>query len=360
MGANRMRSRGDPYQIVPKSENSVTDNPIDSNRLAALRPGETQQVLADILAVRWRAPALHQQGRVTAVSRLSGFEAQIDTSGHIGLLRYREPFPGSAEIAGLRIGMTVEAALAALPQLSLAFRLPVYESATYKAAISSHYQLAVEFRWGKLHAVTFRNPLAVYPEKQAMAYPASAGTPGAPFGDPNFKLVVLSSLLESDALDLAEPADLARFVLGRPVDLEKEGYRLIREAYDYLVRYPLTEADLARVETLTFDGGNDIYPYCFKFWDGETREFDVASIAGIGLCRNLRRLTFIALIERIDAADLAGLDKLEEIDLPATCTSPERLLDLPALKRLTFRRSAIGEAVIATLRSRGATLRIHD
>ena len=297
---------------------------------------------------------------MTSIARLSGFEARIDTSGHIGALKYQEPFPGTNEIAGLHIGMTVESALAALPQLSLAYRLPVYESATYKANVSSHYRLIAEFRWGKLYAATFRNPLAVYPDKQPMVYPAPVGGPGAPFGDPNFKLVVLSSLLESDALDLAEPADLAEFVLGRPVDLEKEGYQLIREAYDYMVRYPLTEADLQRVETLTFDGGNDIYPYCFRFWDGETNEFDVAGITGIGLCRNLRRLIFISLIECIDAADLAGLDKLEEINLPGVCARPERLLDLPALKKLTFRRPVIGEAVIARLRARGLVLRIYD
>ncbi len=123
---------------------------------------------------------------------------------------------------------------------------------------------ALEFRWQELYAISLRNPAAVYPDKQPMAYPVAAGAPGAPFGDSNFGIAVMSSLL-SGALDLATPGDLAAFVLKRAVDLDEDGYDLISEAYDYLVRYPLTNADLAKVEAITFDGGNEIYPYCYYF-----------------------------------------------------------------------------------------------
>ena len=196
--------------------------------------------------------------------------------------------------------------------------------------------------------------------KQPIAYPAPAGAPGAPFADPNFKLAVLSSLVESGKLDLASYEDLASFVLKRPVDLEEEGYALIPEAYDYLARYPLTEADLAKVESVTFDGGNEIYSYCFRFWDGETGEFDVRSLEGITCCANLRSIICIAVIEKLDVAQLVGLNKLEEIDLAEVCVNTHRLLDLPALKKLTFFADVITDsALLAQLRARGVEIRIY-
>jgi hypothetical protein len=260
----------------------------------------------------------------------------------------------------LRIGMPLAEVLVERPDLKDPHRSPVYETVLYSAEASSHYRLQLEFRWGKLYQVGFRNPQAVYPPKQPMVYPPPAGAPGAPFADPNFKLTVLSSLLENDAIDLAGYEDLASFVLKRPVDLEKEGYELIREAYAYLVRYPLTDADLALVETLVFDGGNDIYPYCFRFWSGETKEFDVRSVEGIDRCINLRSINCIAVIEKLDIAQLLGLPKLEEIKLPQTCINPQRLLDLPALKKLAFHEGAIADPILlARLRAKGVTVKIY-
>jgi hypothetical protein len=334
--------------------------PVDFSALAALRPGEAKEMLARALGSRWREPAPHQEGLVKSIARVHGFQAQIDTSDHIGRIVFHDPFPNSIEIAGLRLGMRPSEVLAKQPELKEAFRLPVYESVHYSAEVSSHYKLLAEFRWGKLYQIGFRNPQAVYPAKQPMVYPAPAGAPGAPFADPNFKLVALSSLLESDALDLGGYQELASFVLNRPVDLEKEGYELIREAYDYLVRYPLTDAELALVETITFDGGNEIYPYCFRFWSGDTKEFDVTSIEGIAHCVNLRSINCIAVIEKLDIAQLGGLARLEEIKLPQTCVNPQRLLDLPALKKLAFHDGAIADpALLARLRAKGVTVRIY-
>ncbi len=317
-------------------------------------------MLARAMGHRWREPAPHQEGMVVSIARVHGFDARIDTSDHIGTLRYRDRFPATISIAGLVIGMPAEAALTAMPQLTVAFRLPVYQSVTYTADVSSYYRMQVEFRWGKLYAISFRNMAASYPPKQPMLYPAALGAPGAPFADPNFKLVILSSLLETNQLDLAEPQDLAEFVLKRPVDLEREGYALIRATYDYLTRYPLNDDDLAHVESVTLDGGNEIYPYCYKFWGGETDDFDVGSVKGIALCRNVTSLHCIALIRLLDVADLVGLDKLAEIHLPEQPVNPHRLLELPALKTLSFRRvSIVDAALLAQLRAKGVAIRME-
>lgn len=338
----------------------MSSDPIDFSALAALRPGEAKDVLARAMGSRWREPAPHQEGMVVSIARVCGFDAQIDTSGHIGTLRYRDRFPANVSIAGLAIGMPAEAALTAMPQLTVAFRLPVYQSVTYTADVSSHYRMLVEFRWGKLYAISFRNMAASYPPKQPMVYPAARGAPGAPFADPNFKLAILSSLLETDQLDLAGPQDLAEFVLKRPVDLEQDGYALIRPAYDYLVRYPLGDDDLAHVESVTLDGGNEIYPYCYRFWGGETNDFDVSSLKGIALCRNVTALHCIALIKQLDVADLVGLDKLAEVHLPEQPVNLHRLFDLPALKTLSFRRVSMVDAeLLAQLRAKGVAVRVE-
>jgi hypothetical protein len=332
--------------------------PVDFNALAALRPGEGREVLARALGSRWREPAPHQQGLVKSIAQVHGFQAQIDTSGHIGTLYFHEPFPKDIEIAGLRFGMTPAETLKKQPGLKEAFRSPVYESVHYSAEVSSHYRLLVEFRWGKLYQVGFRNPQAAYPPKQPMVYPAPAGERGAPFVDPNFKLAVLSALLETDQLDLSSYDDLASFVLKRPVDLEKEGYELIPAAYDYLTRYPLTDDDLALVETITFDGGNDIYPYCYRFWSGETKEFDIKSVEGIIRCVNLRSIASIAVIDKLDVAHLVGLAKLEELQLSTGFVNAPRLLDLPALKKLTIYEGAIEPLLLARLRAKGIAIRV--
>jgi hypothetical protein len=337
----------------------MTVNPVDFNALAVLRPGAAKEMLARALGGRWREPAPHQQGLVKSIAQVHGFQARIDTTDHIGEIYFRAPFPETIELAGLRIGLPMAEVLAKRPDLKDPHRLPVYETVLYSVEASSHYRLQLEFRWGKLNQIGFRNPQAVYPPKQPMVYPPPVGAPGAPFADPNFKLTVLSSLLEQDDLDLASYEDLASFVLKRPVDLEKEGYELIRAAYDYLARYPLTDADLARVETLVFDGGNEIYPYCYRFWGGETKDFDVRSIEGIAHCVNLRSINCIAVIEKLDIAQLVALAKLEEIKLPQTCINPQRLLDLPALKKLTFHEGTIADPILlARLRAKGVTIKI--
>lgn len=339
----------------------MIDQTVNFTALAALRPGDERDSLRGALGARWREPAPHQEGLVTALSKQQGFEARIDHDGRIGAVRYRVPFPTTEAIFGLRIGMPVAEAQALMPQLALTFRTPAYDAMHFAADVSPETKLTLEFRWQELYEISLRNPAAVYPDKQPMTYPAPAGAPGAPFSDPNFKLAVMSSLLESGVLDLAEPADLAAWVLNREIDLEEDGYDLIREAYDYLVRYPLTDADLAQVETVIFDGGNEIYRYCYYFWDGEGDEFDISSTAGISLCPNLRQLTSIAMIERLDVADLVGLHKLETLELSSVCVNPAGLLELPALKALSFPRGAISDpALISALKARGIVVRIDE
>ncbi|HLH87908.1 MAG TPA: hypothetical protein VKX28_05570 [Xanthobacteraceae bacterium] len=330
------------------------DKPIDFPALAALRPGSDREALSAALGGRWRPPAPHDAGRVTAIFNTYGFDAWLDVTDHIGQLYFRHPFPATITVAGLRIGMSQREALAAFPALRFSGRMEVYAASHYVADLPDRYRTIAEFHGDELYSIGFFVRDAVYPPKGPMVYPPASGAPGAPFRDPNLKLAVLSALIESDALDLATPQDLADFVLPYHVDLGGlAGYHFLREAYDYLIRYPLTDADLARVETITFDGGSEIYRYCFYSWDGETHEFDIDSVEGVARCVNLRSLQTIALLNAIDVEHLVGLDQLEELDLPRERRHLERLLDLPALKRVSPLSSIGDAALIARLRAKG-------
>src|SRR5262249_30398365 len=223
----------------------------------------------------------------------------LRVAGHAVFWVSRPPFPADALIAGLRLGMSQKDAVAALPKLGLAGRADISAATRYTASLSSRYRMVAEFHGDQLHSVSFFVGDVVYPDKRPMVYPAASGSVGAPFRDPNLKLAVLSALLAADAIDLAEPQDLADFVLRRHVDLERDGYHLIRPAYDYLVRYPLTDADLARIETITFDGGEEIYSYCYYHWDGTTNDFDIGSVEGIGRCANLRQFQYISILKAL-------------------------------------------------------------
>jgi uncharacterized protein DUF6892 len=332
---------------------------VDVAALAALRPGAPAAALVAAMGARWKPPAPHDEGLVKSATLTHGFTARLDIENRIGSLDFLEPFPATGVIAGLYLGMSVEAARAALPKLVMFHRTEAHSAEYHAAGLPDGCRLGAEFHWGKLRKITLFDLAAKYPEKTVLPFPAPVGQSGAPFDDPNFKLVVLSSLIGIGAIDLGKPQDLAEFVLRRAVDLEKEGYQPIREAYDYLVRYPVGDAELAQIEALNFDGGNPIYRHFYYFWDGEVRNYDVTSVKGITRCVNLREFNHASMLRRFDAAHLVGLNHLETLSFECECRNPERLLELPALKWLTFYRSAINDpSLIAALKQRGVAVRV--
>ncbi|MEM6305997.1 MAG: hypothetical protein AAF744_14865, partial [Pseudomonadota bacterium] len=163
----------------------------------------------------------------------------------------------------------------------------------------------------------------------------------APFTDPNFKLAVISELIETRVLDLGDFVEFLRFIEGPEYDYEADGYAPSADAYDYLGRYPLTPDQLAQVTFLEFDGGLAIYEYVFPFWDGESSLFDIQSLADLRLLPNLERLNVVSMLQDTDLKSLRTAQRLERVSLGLTGTweNLDALLALPRLERVSLFKS---------------------
>jgi hypothetical protein len=290
-----------------------------------------------------------------------GFLARIDIDGVIGTVRFAKKFPLPIEIGRLKRGMSIAQALAARPDLADAGIAPGTTNVRlYRLMLPNGLQFEARFLDDEMIAMELSKPSAVYERK--LDYPAPTGKPGAPFADPNFKLVVLSALAEAGAIHLGPRKKLAAHVLGPGYDEEQDGYDLLTPVYDYLVRYPLTASHLAAVESINFDAGNEIYTYPLPFWDGETGDFDIKSLEGIEQLVNLRRLEIISLLEDTDLSCLATLQRLEHVALShGPYQNGQRLLRLPKLSSLSCGSSAFDDpTLIPALRARGVAVRLFS
>ena len=67
----------------------------------------------------------------------------------------------------------------------------------------------------------------------------------------------------------------------------------------------------------------------------------------------------LVLLHGIGSQSASWLNQLETLSFECDCRNPERLLELPALKWLTFCRSAIADdGLIATFKQRGIAVRV--
>ncbi|WP_246622819.1 DUF7256 domain-containing protein [Rhizobium laguerreae] len=347
---------------------AASNENVDVAALAALRPGMPMAKVEAAMGSTWKPPAPHKGGKIDLLENSHGFVAWIDRNGLIGMLDYDHRF--LHPVGEIAMGMKIEEVLAAMPSLEIGDDLPMMRGVRMGVRrFPEGYTLRVRLTLETVNEIGFSNPAAEYPEPTEPSYPAAAGMTGAPFADPNLKLVVLSSLLDAKQIDLGTPAQLATHVLGRAVDLEDEGYEIIPEAQAYLERYPLTDELLAAVEEIEFDGGGTAYEFAWYFWDGEDDVFDVKELTGIELCRNLRSFSAISMIGNVDVRALLSLRKLEYLRLNTGIDHIEALLDLPRLKEVRVLDNGTYDEVTTpgtparrtfdTLKDRGVRVWVH-
>lgn len=184
-----------------------------------------------------------------------------------------------------------------------------------------------------------------------------------PFSEANFKLTVLSAAMEEGALDLGDYPEFLQAIEGPNYDYEERGYDPSTKALDYLTRYPLDPETLNELDTLVFDGGNEIYPYIWPFWGGESELFDIQTLTDLRLLPNLRTFEVISMLLGTDLSPLAACPKLRDLSLGLTGTWQDfpTLASLADLQSLTVFGSDLppdAASTLDTLRTRGVKIRI--
>lgn len=329
--------------------------PTDPAPLAKLRPGMPLKALADAYGDNWARMA---PSDTFFIGEPMGFMARIDVNGILGSVTFTKNFPLDVEFGGLKRGMSRTEALAARPDLLDAGIAPGGVIVRlYRLMLPDGLQLELRVVNDAIVAMVLSRPDALH--ERTLTYRTPAGKPGAPFADPNFKLIVLAALNDSGAIHLGPRKKLAEHILGPGYDEDQDGYDLLRPVYDWLVRFPLTANHLAAVTSIELDGGSEIYTYPFPFWSGEDGEFDVNSLEGINRLFNLKSIEIIALLNNYDLQHLAGLKNLEHLGLdPSRYEHGEVLLQLPALNSLTCSSGAFEDpGIIPALRARGVAVR---
>lgn len=331
---------------------ATSNEPVDAVALAALRPGMPMSAVEKAMGSAWRTPAPHKGGVIDILENSYGVIVRIDRQGLIGRIDFNSRFMHT--IAGVPMGISLADLRATAPDIEIGEESATSQGARFATMQLPEGMLSARITFEKVYDIAIFNPKAEYTEPSAPPYPAVSATAGAPFSDPNLKLAVMSSLLFAKALDLGTPEQLASHVLGRSVDLERDGYELIPEALDYLVRYPLTEEQLTAVEWVEFDGSGAVYPYAWYFWGGEESAFDIKDISGLRFCPNLKGFFVNSMIDKIDIRALVPLKKLERVDINVPSENVDALLDLPSLKKAgRFSRNPATHDIVEELERRG-------
>ena len=126
----------------------------------------------------------------------------------------------------------------------------------------------------------------------------------------NFKLAVIQVLMYD--LEVLEPYfdlyDFADQYRGKPIDTESES--VIRPVLNFFKKLPIPAHLAEKVETITMDGGNEIYGQLCPQWDGEDDRFDIdeVTLEDIRQFPNLKRILLMSESSKVKAVfEAAGI-----------------------------------------------------
>ncbi len=178
--------------------------------------------------------------------------------------------------------------------------------------------------------------------------------------DPGLFLGVLQALLEQELMPQERLDSVLAEIETSELDEDDEAGR-VAEAIGLLQALPLSAEALARVESLDFDGGNEIYMLIEQVLDietgGEEDYYQVLSLEGVQALTSLVSIDLDGHGYRegaLDLSPLAGHPTLASLSLTGKCTRSQVLLSLPALTQLhASARNVDDPSVLARLRERG-------
>lgn len=182
------------------------------------------------------------------------------------------------------------------------------------------------------------------------------------FDDRGLHLAVLGALIDAGALDEKTIAERLA-----AADLDPEPRYRVKDAIFELVTLPLPDEAVAAVTSLDFDGGNTIYGLIERAIDvdtgGETDDYELRSLAGVGALRALTRLDLDGHGYRaadLDLAPLAAHPALADVRLSGHCVNAAALASLPALAKLDVRHATLDDdALPDRLAARGVVVVRH-
>ncbi len=187
----------------------------------------------------------------------------------------------------------------------------------------------------------------------------ATATPKIP--DPGLFLGVLQALIEQEILPEERLDPILADIETSDAEPDDNEAERVAAALARLHELPLTTAMLARIESIDFDGGNDIYMLIEEVLDidtgGEEDYYNLQSLAGIDALTSLTSLNLDGHGYREAALDLSPLadhPTLASIYLTGKCTHAKALETLPALNTLTARASNLDDpTVLDRLAARG-------
>ena len=184
---------------------------------------------------------------------------------------------------------------------------------------------------------------------------------GLTFPDPGFHIAVLGALLDRKVFSVGQ---IQSSFEGLEFDEEASETERLLAAMPRLQAIRMDPKEVARIETLDFDGGNEIYMVLEDAADAETGgeddTYSLLAITGIEALSGLKTLDLDGHGYRAETLDLKPLKahpSLQKLTLTGKC-KPFTVLDsLPKLVHLDLRfADPIAPTVIARLAKRGVEI----
>ena len=199
------------------------------------------------------------------------------------------------------------------------------------------------------------------PVKKAAAKKRAPFTEGITFPDAGFHIAVLGALLEIKSIS----AELIQATLeGLDFDDDTSETDRLLAAMGRLHTLKLDPKQLARIQTLDFDGGNEIYMLLEDGAEtetgGEDDTYELRALTGIAALSALKNLSLDGhgyRAKTLDLKPLADHPSLATLTLTGKCKPLKTLETLPKLTQLDLRYATIdAPTVIDRLAKRGVTI----
>jgi hypothetical protein len=177
--------------------------------------------------------------------------------------------------------------------------------------------------------------------KKSAAKKNSSSSDGVKFPDAGFHIAVLGALLDAKCIS----AELIQATLeGLDFDEDSSETDRLLMAMERLHTLTTKPKDLARIESLDFDGGNEIYMLLEDGAETETGGEDdtycLQALTGIEALSGLKKLSLDGhgyREETLDLNPLEGHPALEVLVLSGKCKNATALETMPKLARLDLR-----------------------